>query len=78
MSREIFQFLIPVIIGLFIFWLLYRINRRIARTVRDKIIDGFPNITTQLNNFQHKIDYLYSRVEVLERKINELEKREVK
>lgn len=74
MSGELYQILIPVIVALFIFWLLYRIKRRIIKIVRNKIIDDFPNITNKIDSFQQKVDYLNVRVEFLERKVNELEK----
>lgn len=76
MSNEIFHVLVPVIIALFIFWLLYRIKRRLAKIIKNKIIDEFPHITDQIENFQKTIEYFNSRLDLLEHKVNELEKKE--
>lgn len=73
MPREMFQAVISLIIALFLFWLLYRIKNRIARLVRNKIIKDFPQITSTIEAFQQKINYLNSRLEFLECKINALE-----
>ena len=76
MPEDFDQVIIPIIICLFVIWLLYRINNRIAqKVVGNKISKDFPYLKSSAENFQHKIDYLVSRMEVLEQKINELEKK---
>ncbi len=76
MPEDFDQVILPVIVCLFVLWLLYRINNRIAqRVVRNKISKDFPYLKTSAENFQHKVDYLHSRVEVLEQRINEFERK---
>ena len=76
MPNEMFYAVVSLVILLFVFWLFYRIKRRLARIIKNKIIDEFPYITNQIENFQKTIDYLNSRIELLERKVNALEKNE--
>jgi len=73
MPNEIFHALVPVIIALFVFWLIYRIRRRVAKMMKNKIIDEFPLIAKQIEDFQKTIEYLNSRIDLIERKIDALE-----
>ncbi len=73
MSEEIFKVIIPLLIALLIIWLVYRIKNGIKHIIQKEVGDNFPFIKDATNNFSHKIDYLNTRVELLERRINELE-----
>lgn len=76
MPEDLNQGVLPIIVCLFVIWLLYRINNRIAqRVVGNKITKDFPYLKSSAENFQHKVDYLNSRVEIVEQRINELEKK---
>ncbi|GEM_PF-1860975 len=76
MPEDFDQVILPVIICLFVIWLLYRINNRIAKSVvGNKLSKDFPYLKSSAENFQHKVDYLASRLEVLEQKINEIERK---
>jgi polyhydroxyalkanoate synthesis regulator phasin len=67
------QLVASVLIVLFVFWLIFRIEKRVANMIRNKIFENFPNIKDQLDNFQHKLDYLTSQMEFLQRKVSALE-----
>lgn len=70
MSHTIF----PLVIILFVIWLLYRINNRIANNVMgNRMSKDFPFLKASAENFQRKIDYLNSQIEVLGQRINHLE-----
>lgn len=74
--EDINQGILPLIVILFVIWLLYRINSRIAqKVIGNKISKDFPYLKSSAENFQHKINYLHSQVEALEQRINELEKK---
>jgi polyhydroxyalkanoate synthesis regulator phasin len=73
MSEDIFKFIMTIIIGLLIIWLIYRIKNRIKFIVKDEIYKNFPSIKNAIDNFEHRINYLKTQIEALERKISELE-----
>ena len=73
MSEDIFKALVPVIIALLIIWLIYRIKNRIKILIRDEIYNNFPSIKDTIDNFEHRIDYLKTQIEILEGKIKEPE-----
>lgn len=74
MPDEMSQTIFPSVIILFVIWLLYRINSRIANKVMgNRMSKDFPFLKTSAENFQRKIDYLNSQIEVLGQKINHLE-----
>jgi hypothetical protein len=76
MPEDFDQVILPVLVCLFVIWLLYRINNRIAKkAVGNRISKDFPYLKSSAENFQHKVDYLASRLEVIEQKINELERK---
>lgn len=66
------EILIPVVLFLFIFWLIYRIENRIARQA---IYRNFPFFKDAVGNFQQKIDNLNARIELLEGKLITLERK---
>ncbi len=43
--------------------------------VGNRISKDFPFLKSSAENFQHKVDYLHSQMELLEQRINELEKK---
>ena len=63
------------VVALFIIWLIYRTERRIKLTVKNEIYNNFPAIKHAIGNFEQRIDYLKTRIETLNHRINELEKR---
>lgn len=75
MTQEMVQVVVIVIIALLLILLLVRMKRRVMMLVKNKIIDDFPQIRSTFENYQQKIDVLTARVELLERKIEELSRR---
>ena len=73
MSEDISKIIIIIVLGLLIIWLIYRIRNRIRHIFKDEIYKNFPSIKDAIDNFEHRIDYLKTQIEVLERKINELQ-----
>jgi len=74
MSEYIIRAIIPAIILLLIIWLIYRIKKHLRMMIRDQIYGNFPAIKDKIDNFERRIDYLKTQIEVLERKIKELNK----
>jgi len=70
MPENISQLIIPAFIFLFIMWLIHRIENRAAK---EAIFKNFPFFKDAVGSFQLKIDYLTTRVEALEEKVNKLE-----
>ncbi len=76
MPEDFNEGILPLLVILFVIWLLYRINSRIAnKVVGNRISKDFPFLKSSAENFQHKVDYLHSQMELLEQRINELEKK---
>jgi peptidoglycan hydrolase CwlO-like protein len=73
MPEDISKIIIIIVLGLLIIWLIYRIRNRIRLIFKDEIYKNFPSIKNAIDNFEHRIDYLKTQIEVLERKINELQ-----
>jgi pilus assembly protein TadC len=69
MSHLIFL-IIPIVIFLFIIWLVYRIENRAAKEV---IYRNFPFFKDAVDSVHLKLEYLITRVDVLEEKINRIE-----
>jgi len=74
MSENIIRAIIPAIILLLIIWLIYRIKKHLKTMMRNEIYGNFPAIKDKIDNFERRIDYLKTQIEVLERKIKELNK----
>ena len=72
MSEDISKIIIIIVLGLLIIWLIYRIKNRIRLILRDEIYKNFPSIKNAIDNFEHRIDFLKTQIEQLERKVNEL------
>lgn len=70
MPENISRLIVPALIFLFIMWLIQRIENRAAR---EAIFKNFPFFKEAVDSFQLKIDYLTTRVEALEEKVNKLE-----
>ena len=75
MLENIPRGLIPVIIALLIIWLIYRIKNRVRLIVKNEIYKNFPSIKHAIENFEHRINYLNSQIDILERRIKELVKK---
>ncbi len=76
MPDDLSEGILPLLVILFVIWLLHRINNRIAqKVVGNRISKDFPYLKSSAENFQHKLDYLYSQIEILEQRINGLEKK---
>lgn len=73
MSNEMFHVAMAILIGLFIFWLLYRIKMRLTKLMTNKIVQELPSLLGQIENFKKTLDYLTSRTELLERRLDALE-----
>jgi uncharacterized protein YlxW (UPF0749 family) len=71
MSVNFPEILIPIVLFLFIIWLTYRIENRLARRA---IYRNFPFFKDAVGNFQQKIDNLNARIESLEKKLTRLER----
>jgi cbb3-type cytochrome oxidase subunit 3 len=69
MSHLIFL-IFPIVIFLFIIWLVYRIENRAAREV---IYRNFPFFKEAVDSFHIKLEYLITRVDALEDKIDRIE-----
>ena len=69
MLEEFVKVIIPTIIALLIIWLIYRINNKIRIAIRNEIYSNFPSIKDTIDNFQRRVDFLKTQVEVLENKI---------
>ena len=72
MPEDISKIIIIIVLGLLIIWLIYRIKNRIRLILRDEIYKNFPSIKDAIDNFEHRIDFLKTQIEELERKVNEL------
>jgi len=70
--EDISKIIIIIVLGLLIIWLIYRIKNRIRLILRDEIYKNFPSIKDAIDNFEHRIDFLKTQIEELERKVNEL------
>ncbi len=73
MSEELIRVFIPAIIALLIIWLIYRIKARIQLTIKNEIYANFPAIKDTIDNFERRIIYLQSQVEMLENKVKEMD-----
>jgi uncharacterized protein YoxC len=73
MPEDISKIIIPIVIALLIIWLIYRIKNRVRLTIKDEIYKNFPSIKNAIDNFEHRLDYLKTQLEVLERRIKESE-----
>jgi hypothetical protein len=69
MSHSIFLIL-PIVTFLFIIWLVYRIENRAAKEV---IYRNFPFFKDAVNSFQLKLEYLITRIDAVEDKIDRIE-----
>ena len=69
------KILLPIVLALFIIWLVFRMKRRIPFIVRNEVYNHFPSIKETITSFEQRIEYLKIQLEVLERKMNELEHR---
>ena len=59
MSGDIHPFILPVILLLFIIWLVHRLERR---TIENAIYKNFPFFKEAANSFQQKFDYFDLRI----------------
>ena len=73
MSEDTTRLIILAVIALFVIWLIYRIKNRIKLMIRDEIYHNLPSVRDAIKNFEGRINYLNTLVEVLEKKIKELE-----
>ncbi len=71
MLGDMHQFILPVVLLLFIIWLVHRLERRI---VEGAIYKNFPFFKEAVNSFQQKLDYLDLRIEQIENRISNLER----
>jgi len=71
MPGNLNPFILPVILLLFIVWLVHRLERR---TVEDTIYKNFPFFKEAVNSFQQKLTYLDLRLTELDNRISKLEK----
>ena len=78
MPEDVYNLLGMSVVALFIVWLIYRTENRIKLTVKNEIYNNFPSIKHAIGNFEQKIDYLKTRIESLNNRLNELEKKTVK
>ena len=69
------QILIPVIIFLFIVWLIHRIENRLRPMAKQAIYDNLPFLKTSAESFEQKINFLAAHLESLENRITQLEKK---
>ena len=75
MPENILKAIAPAIIALLIVWLIYRIKVRVRLIVKNEIYKNFPSIKHAIENFEHRINYLNTQIEALERRIKELMKK---
>lgn len=64
------QFILPIILLLFIIWLVHRLERR---AVEEVIYKNFPFFKEAVNNFQEKLNYMDLRLGDLDNRISRLE-----
>lgn len=72
MFEENYKILLPIIVALLIIWLIYRIKHRIRAIVKNEIFNNFPLIRDEINNFEHRLGYLNTQIELLERKLSNI------
>ena len=73
MPENVYQALIPIVVILFVIWLVYRIEKRLKPMVKDEIYGNFPFFKDAIEGFGLKINYITTRIEELERRVKELE-----
>jgi hypothetical protein len=73
MFDDFYKLVILGIIALLLLWLVYRIRNLVRHTVKTEIFDNLPSIKHTIDNFEHRIINLTTQVELLERKIKEIE-----
>lgn len=67
------EIFLPGIIALLIIWLIFSIRKRLRLIIESEIYRHFPSIKNTIDAFEHRVDYLKVQIEVLERKIKEIE-----
>ena len=67
------QIFLPGIIALLIIWLIFSIRKKMRLIIESEIYKHFPSIKNTIDAFEHRMNYLKAQVEVLERKIKEIE-----
>jgi hypothetical protein len=75
MPEEMNQMFILGIIALLFIWLIYRIRCGVRRLIEREIFKNFPTIKDSMENFGRRMEYLKIEIELLEKKLKELEKR---
>lgn len=71
MSHAMITAIIPAIVALLIIWLIYRIKKQLNQMIKNEIFGNFPFIKDSMTDLERRIDYLKTKIEALERKINE-------
>lgn len=71
MQEAIYHVVVAALILLFVLWLIYRIESRVAKHL---VYKNMPYMKDSVNSFQLKLDYLTSRINSIEEKVNNLEK----
>ena len=73
MSEDIAKALIPVLIALFMIWLIYRIKYKVHLMIKNEIFKNFPTIKDAIGNLEFRLKYITNQLETLEKRIKELE-----
>jgi hypothetical protein len=74
MPEETNQLIIWGIIALLFVWLIYRIRSGVRRLIEREIFKNFPTIKDSIENFGRRMEYLKIEIELLEKKVKELER----
>ena len=69
------QALVPVLVLLFIIWLIHRIETRMRPIAKKAVYDNFPFLKNSVDNVEQKLKYINTRMESMEVRIAELEEK---
>jgi len=73
MNEDIAKALLPVLVALFMIWLIYRIKNKVHLMIKNEIFKNFPTIRDTIGNLEFRLKYMTSQLEALEKRIKELE-----
>jgi hypothetical protein len=73
MSEDFSSALIPVVIALFIIWLIYRIKFQIKTMIKNEIFNHFPLIKDSIATLDFRLNYIKNQLESCEKKLKEIE-----
>lgn len=73
MSEDIAKALLPVLVALFMIWLIYRIKYKVHLMIKNEIFKNFPTIRDTIGNLEFRLKFIANQLESIEKRIKELE-----